>query len=59
MKLGQFKGSTPKLKKKTDWFLFWFFPWGDRPPPGFSWFSLMNSVQIGKIYEALTAMVFN
>ena len=25
MRLGQFKGSTPKLKQ-TNWFLFWFFP---------------------------------
>ena len=58
MKLCQFKGSTPKLKK-TDWFLFWFFPGGDRPPPGFSWFSPRKSLQIGKMYEALTAMVFN
>ena len=58
MKLCQFKGSTPKLKK-TNWFLFWFFPGGDRPPPGFSWFSPRKSLQIGKMYEALTAMVFN
>ena len=35
MKLCQFKGSTPKLKK-TDWFLFRFFPGEDRPyPPAF------------------------
>ena len=32
LKLCQFKGSTPKLKK-TNWFLFWFLPEGDRPPP--------------------------
>ena len=44
MKLCQFKGSTPKLKK-TNWFLFWFFPGGDRPPPGFSWFSPRKSLQ--------------
>ena len=29
MKLGQFKGSTPKLQK-TNWFLFWIFLGGDR-----------------------------
>ena len=58
MKLCQFKGSTSKLKK-TNRFLFWFFPGGDRPPPGFSWFSPRKSLQIGKLYEALTAMVFN
>ena len=34
MKLCQFKGSTSKLKK-TNRFLFWFFPGGDRPPPRF------------------------
>ena len=28
-------------------------------PPGFSWFSPRKSPQIGKMYEALTAMVFN
>ena len=32
MKLCQFKGSTPKLKM-AEWFLFWLFPGGDRPPP--------------------------
>ena len=32
MKLGQFKGSTPKLQK-TNWFLFWIFLGGDRRPP--------------------------
>ena len=32
MKLWQFIGSTLKLKL-TNWFLFWFFPGGDRPPP--------------------------
>ena len=45
VKLCQFKGSTPKLKK-TKWFLFWFFPGGDRPPlPGFSGFSQRKSTQ--------------
>ena len=62
MELCQFKGSTPKLKK-TNWFLFLFFPEGDRPTSGFSWFlpmkSLQNRFKIGKIYEALTTMVFN
>ena len=53
------KGSTPKLKK-TNWFLFWFFPGGDRPPPPvFIGFLQGNRFKIGKTYEALTAMVFN
>ena len=34
VKFGQFKGSIPKLKK-TNWFLFWFFPGRDRQPPRF------------------------
>ena len=34
VKLCQFKGFTPKLQK-TNWFLFWFFPGGDRPPSRF------------------------
>ena len=59
VKLCQFKGSTPKLKK-TKWFLFWFFPGGDRPPsPVFLGFHKGNRLKIGKMYEALTAMVFN
>ena len=41
VKLCQFKGSTPKLKK-TNWFLFWFFPGGDRPPPVFLGFHQGN-----------------
>ena len=44
MKVCQFKGYTPKLKK-TKWFLFWFFPGGDWPSPGFSWFSPRKSLQ--------------
>ena len=48
----------PKLKK-TKWFLFWFFPGGDRPPPSFLGFHQGNRLKIGKLYEALTAMVFN
>ena len=44
LKLCQFKGSTSKLKK-TNRFLFWFFPGGDRPPPRFSWFSPRKSLQ--------------
>ena len=40
--LCQFKGSPPKLKK-TKWFLFWFFPRGDRPPP---WFFLIFTKEI-------------
>ena len=61
MKLCQFKGSTPKLKK-TKWFLFSFFPRGDRPPPPssvFLGFYQGNRLKIGKMYEALTAMVFH
>ena len=44
IKLCQFKGSTPKLKK-AEQFLVWFFPGGDKPPPGFSWFSTRKSPQ--------------
>ena len=59
MKLCQFKGSTSKLKK-TNRFLFWFFPGGDRPPPPvFLGFHQGNRFKIGKMYEALTAMVFS
>ena len=59
VKLCQFKGSTPKLKN-TKWFLFWFFPGGDRPPSPVSLgFHKGNRLKIGKMYEALTAMVFN
>ena len=59
MKLCQFKGSTSKLKK-TNGFLFWFFPGGDRPPPPvFLGFHHGNRFKIGKMYEALTAMAFN
>ena len=35
MKLGQFKGSTPKLKM-TNWFIVWIFMVGDSPP---NWFN--------------------
>ena len=31
MRLGEFKGSTPKLKQ-TNWVLFWFFSGGDEYP---------------------------
>ena len=59
MKLCQFKGSTPKLKK-TNWFLFWFFSGGRQTTPSvFSQFSPRKSLQIGKMYETLIAMVFN
>ena len=58
VKLCQSKGSTPKLKI-AKWFLFAFFPGGDRPPPGFLGFSLRNRLKIGKMYEALTATIFN
>ena len=62
MKISQFNGSTPKLKKKN-WFLFWFFPGGyitpPPPPPMFLGFHQENPFKIGKMYEALTAIVFN
>ena len=35
LKLGQFKGSTPKLKM-TNWFVVWIFMVGDSPP---NWFN--------------------
>ena len=59
MELCQFEGSTPKLKK-TEWSLFWFF-WGeiDHPPSVFLGFHQGNRLKIGKMYEALTTMVFN
>ena len=52
------KGLPQNSKRQTS-FCFGFFPGGDRPPPGFSWFSLRKSLQIGKMYEALTAIVLN
>ena len=58
MKLSQVKGSTPKLKK-TNWFLFWLFPGGNRPPPVFLGLHQGNRYKIGKMYEALTVLVFN
>ena len=58
MKLYKFKGSTPKLKN-TNWFLFWFFPGGHRPLPGFLGFHKGSRLKIDKMYEALPAMVFN
>ena len=61
MKLCQLKGFTQK-PKNTKWFLFWFFSGGDRPPPPptvFLGFHQGNRLKIGKMYEALTAMVFN
>ena len=58
VKFCQFKGSTPKLKK-TNLFLFWFFPVGDRPPPVFLGFHQGNRLKISEMYEALTAMVLN
>ena len=44
MKICQFKGSTPKLKK-TNFFPFWLFPEEIDLLPGFSWFSLRKSLQ--------------
>ena len=58
MRLCQFKVSTPKLKQ-TNWFLFWFFPGEIDYPPVFLGYHKGNRFKIGKIYEALTAMVFN
>ena len=59
MKLCQYKGSTQKLKK-TNWFLFWFFFRGEIDhPPVFLGFHQGNRFKIGKMYEVLTAMVFN
>ena len=43
----------------TNRFLLWFFPGGDRLPPGFFGYHQENRFKIGKMYEALTAMVFN
>ena len=60
MKLCQFKGSAPRLKK-TNWFLFGVFR-GEidpPPPPLFLGIHRGNRFKIGKMYEALTAMVFN
>ena len=59
MKLCQFKGSTPKLEK-TNWFVFWIFQGGDRPPPlDLSDFYHGNCFKLGKIYEALSTTVFD
>ena len=41
MRLGQFKGSTPKLKQ-TNWVLFWFIP-GEMSTP---WFFLVITKEI-------------
>ena len=58
MKLCQFKGSALKLRQSG--LCFGFFPGGDRPPPPvFLGFHQGNRFKIGKMYEALTAMVFN
>ena len=58
MKLRQFKGSTSKLKK-TNRFLFCFFRGEIDHPPGFLGFHQGNRFKIGKMYEVLTAIVFN
>ena len=48
MKLGQFKGSTPKLQK-TNWFLLWIFLGGDRRPPWFYYiFTKGSAITSGK-----------
>ena len=41
------------------WFLFSLFTGGDRPTPGFIGFSSRNRFKIGKMYDALTATVYN
>ena len=59
MKACQFQGSTPKLEK-TNWFVFWIFRGGDRPPPiDLSHFHHRNCFKLGKIYEALNTCVFD
>ena len=57
-KLCQFKGSTTKLRKLVSVLVF---SGGDRapPPPFFLGFHQGNRFKISKMYEALTAMVFN
>ena len=41
------------------WFLFSLFTGGDRPTPDFIGFSSRNRFKIGKMYDALTATVYN
>ena len=61
MKLCQFKGSTPKLKK-TNWFLIWIFQGGggggERPPPVLLGVYQGNCFKIGKMYKALSTTIF-
>ena len=46
--------------KRQSGFLIWFFPGGDlTPPPVFRCFHYGNRFKMGKMYEALTVMVFN
>ena len=49
----------PKTKKKKLLSALVFFRGEIDHPPGFSWFSPRKLLQNGKMYEALTAMVFN
>ena len=50
---------SPKLKK-ANWFLVWLFPRGKQTTTRFSLgFHQGNRFKIGKMCEALTAMVFN
>ena len=60
-RISQFKGSTQNSKRKTG-FCFGFFQ-GEiehpPPPPMFLGFHQENPFKIGKMYEALTAIVFN
>ena len=59
MKISQFKGSTPKLKKLVSVLVFSGGEIETPHPPIFLGFHQENRFKIGKMYEALTAMVFN
>ena len=58
MKLCQFKGSTQNSKWQSD-FSFRYFRGEIDHPPGFLGFSPRNRFKISKLYEVLTATVFN
>ena len=50
MKLGQFKGSTPKLKM-TNWFIVWIFWWEIAHPTGLiTIFTNKSALMTGKLY---------
>ena len=59
MKLCQFKGSTPNLKKKKLVSVLVFSGGRKTTPPVVLGFHQVNRFKIGKMYEALSAMVFN